>query len=87
MADKNKYFGRYSHRTGFYTDANGKRVKMSWSDYLNLVAQTRGLEVAHRIEYEYKKQNKKKASTVTKEDGTIAGLKIAVSETESRRAI
>jgi len=65
--DKNKkykYFGRYCHSTGFYTDVDGKRWKCTWPEYLDMVEQERGLEVARRIKMRYEKRKASKGTGV-----------------------
>ena len=58
------YYGRYSHRTGFFTAPDGKRYKCSYEEYLEWVAKHRGLEVARRIDqcHSYREKDKKKNS-------------------------
>lgn len=74
MKEKAKYFGRYSHSTGFFTTPSGKRYKCTWEEYLEWVGKHRGLEVARRIQrhYELRTQNKKK--NIKFDKNTIAKL-------------
>lgn len=60
----NNYFGRYSHKTGFFTAPDGKRYKCSYEDYLKWVAKYRGLEVARRIDQCHKFKQKKKVKKI-----------------------
>lgn len=51
---KHQYFGRWTESTGFLTLPGGKRVEMTFDEYVEWVKENRGLYEAHRIKMRHK---------------------------------
>lgn len=53
---KKRNFGRYYHTTSTFNTADGRKIKMSWEDYLAYVEETRGKTAANILRTKHEKK-------------------------------